>query len=198
MSICIAFVFLVLMTSRVGFRLMSQDTPYRRHAQIVVPALHLPAAANRGPPHASPEASHRTRAASSPHTMPSIIAGVAFVFLVLMTSRVGFRLMSQDTPYRRHAQIAAPAQGAHAEGILDQHADAAQLVAEAASLALVVVLRQRRLGRRRRLRVPRADDEPGGVSADEPGHALPAPHASPEASHRTRAASSPHTMPSIM
>ncbi|KMO12501.1 O-antigen ligase family protein [Methylobacterium platani] len=37
------------------------------------------------------------------------IAGVAFVFLVLMTARVGFRLMSQDTPYRRHAQIVVPA-----------------------------------------------------------------------------------------
>ncbi|AWN48466.1 polymerase [Methylobacterium terrae] len=37
------------------------------------------------------------------------VAGVAFVFLVLMTTRVGFRLMSQDTPYRRHAQIVVPA-----------------------------------------------------------------------------------------
>ncbi|KMO30397.1 O-antigen ligase family protein [Methylobacterium aquaticum] len=37
------------------------------------------------------------------------IGGVTFVFLVLMTSRVGFRLMSQDTPYRRHAQIVFPA-----------------------------------------------------------------------------------------
>ncbi|MET7243526.1 O-antigen ligase family protein [Methylobacterium sp. EM32] len=37
------------------------------------------------------------------------VGGVAFVFLVLMTAWVGFRLMSQDTPYRRHAQIVFPA-----------------------------------------------------------------------------------------
>lgn len=37
------------------------------------------------------------------------VGGVAFIGLVLTTSFVGFRLMSRDTPFRRHAQIVWPA-----------------------------------------------------------------------------------------
>ncbi|TXM78055.1 O-antigen ligase family protein [Methylobacterium sp. WL69] len=37
------------------------------------------------------------------------VGGVVFIGLVLVTGFVGFRLMSQDTPFRRHAQIVWPA-----------------------------------------------------------------------------------------
>ncbi|MGY2048673.1 O-antigen ligase family protein [Methylobacterium sp. JK268] len=37
------------------------------------------------------------------------VAGVAFILLVVFTSRVGLRLMTADTPVRRHAQIVVPA-----------------------------------------------------------------------------------------
>ncbi|GJD52579.1 hypothetical protein OPKNFCMD_5345 [Methylobacterium crusticola] len=37
------------------------------------------------------------------------VAGVAFVFLVGMSARVGLRLMFAPSPYRRHAQIVVPA-----------------------------------------------------------------------------------------
>jgi O-antigen ligase len=37
------------------------------------------------------------------------VGGVVFIGLVLATGFVGFRLMRQDTPFRRHAQIAWPA-----------------------------------------------------------------------------------------
>ncbi|MBY0256010.1 O-antigen ligase [Methylobacterium sp.] len=37
------------------------------------------------------------------------VGGATFIGLVLMTSIVGFRLMSRDTPFRRHAQIVWPA-----------------------------------------------------------------------------------------
>ncbi|GJD72431.1 O-antigen ligase family protein [Methylobacterium goesingense] len=37
------------------------------------------------------------------------VGGATFIGLVVMTSFVGFRLMSRDTPYRRHAQIVWPA-----------------------------------------------------------------------------------------
>jgi hypothetical protein len=37
------------------------------------------------------------------------VGGVVFTGLVLVTGFVGFRLMSQDTPFRRHAQIVWPA-----------------------------------------------------------------------------------------